>query len=64
MRESEALTRTTIETIWRIEAARFIGGLVRFVRDLDRAEDLAQEALVTAPERWPETGIPATLARG
>jgi RNA polymerase sigma factor (sigma-70 family) len=35
-----------------------LGGLVRFVRDLDRAEDLAQEALVTALERWPATGIP------
>jgi RNA polymerase sigma-70 factor (ECF subfamily) len=31
---------------------------VRFVRDVDRAEDLAQEALVTALERWPDTGIP------
>ncbi len=58
MRESEVLTRTTIEAIWRIEAARLIGGLVRFVRDVDRAEDLAQEALVTALERWPEAGIP------
>jgi RNA polymerase sigma-70 factor, ECF subfamily len=58
MRESEAPTRTTIEAIWRIEAARLIGGLVRFVRDVDRAEDLAQEALLSALERWPETGIP------
>jgi RNA polymerase sigma factor (sigma-70 family) len=58
MRESEAITRETIEAIWRIEAARLIGGLVRFARDVDRAEDLAQEALVTALERWPETGVP------
>jgi len=58
MREAETLTRATIEAIWRIEAARLIGGLVRFVRDMDLAEDLAQEALVTALERWPETGIP------
>src|SRR5580693_1294503 len=28
------------------------------VRDVGLAEDLAQEALVTALERWPETGIP------
>jgi RNA polymerase sigma factor (sigma-70 family) len=58
MRESEAVTRTTIEAIWRIEAARLIGGLVRFVRDVDRAEDLAQDALVAALERWPKTGVP------
>jgi RNA polymerase sigma factor (sigma-70 family) len=54
----EALTHETIETIWRIEAPRLIGGLARFVRDVDRAEDLAQEALLTALERWPRTGIP------
>jgi RNA polymerase sigma-70 factor, ECF subfamily len=57
MRES-APTRKAIEAVWRIEAARLIGGLVRFVRDVDRAEDLAQEALLAALERWPETGIP------
>lgn len=52
------LTREAIEAVWRIEAARLIGGLVRFVRDVDRAEDLAQEALLAALERWPEMGIP------
>jgi predicted RNA polymerase sigma factor len=58
MRGPDAPTRKTIETVWRIEAARLIGGLVRFVRSVDRAEDLAQEALLSALERWPETGIP------
>lgn len=48
-----------IETVWRIESARLIGGLVRIVRDLGLAEDLAHEALVTALERWPQTGVPA-----
>ena len=48
----------TIETIWRIEAPRLIGGLMRFTRDLGEAEDLAQDALVAALERWPTTGIP------
>ncbi|HEX4461997.1 MAG TPA: RNA polymerase sigma factor [Polyangia bacterium] len=51
-------TRKAIEAVWRIESARLIGGLVRVVRDVGAAEDLAQEALVTALERWPETGIP------
>jgi RNA polymerase sigma-70 factor (ECF subfamily) len=58
MGDAETLTRTTIETIWRIEAPRLIGGLVRFVRDVDRAEDLAQDALLAALEHWPGTGIP------
>lgn len=54
----EGATRKAIEAVWRIESARLIGGLVRMVRDVGLAEDLAQEALVTALERWPSTGIP------
>jgi len=50
--------RGAIEAVWRIESARLIGGLVRQVRDVGLAEDLAQEALVVALERWPESGIP------
>ncbi len=48
----------SIEAVWKIESARLIGGLVRLVRDLDQAEDLAHEAMLAALERWPETGIP------
>lgn len=58
MHGSDTPTRKTIEAVWRIEAARLIGGLVRFVRSVDRAEDLAQDALLAALERWPKTGIP------
>jgi RNA polymerase sigma factor (sigma-70 family) len=58
MRDSDIPTRNAIDAVWRIEAARLIGGLVRFVRDVDRAEDLAHEALLTALQCWPETGIP------
>src|SRR3569832_1880077 len=47
-----------IKTIWRIEAAKVIAGLTRMVRDLDLAEDLAQEALLVALEKWPAEGIP------
>ena len=54
----EATTRKSIEAVWRIESARLIGALVRVVRDVGLAEDLAQEALVTALERWPEVGVP------
>jgi len=58
MRRSGTPTRQTIEAVWRVEAARLIGGLVRFIRSVDRAEDLAQDALLSALERWPKTGIP------
>ena len=47
-----------ISAIWRIEAARLIAGLARMVRDVGAAEDLAQDALVAALERWPESGVP------
>jgi RNA polymerase sigma-70 factor, ECF subfamily len=48
----------TIEAVWRIESARIIAGLARMVRDVGLAEELAQDALVTALERWPQTGPP------
>jgi RNA polymerase sigma-70 factor, ECF subfamily len=48
----------TIEAVWRIESARVIAGLTRLVRDVGVAEELAQDALVVALEKWPETGIP------
>jgi len=51
-------THRVIEAIWRIESARLIAGLARIVRDIGLAEDLAQDALVIALERWPESGIP------
>ena len=47
-----------IEAIWRIESARLIAGLARMVRDVGLAEELAQDALVAALERWPGSGIP------
>jgi RNA polymerase sigma factor (sigma-70 family) len=48
----------TIDAVWRIESAKLIAGLARIVRDVGIAEDLAQDALVAALERWPEAGIP------
>ncbi|HEX5507026.1 MAG TPA: RNA polymerase sigma factor [Pseudolabrys sp.] len=51
------LTRT-IDAIWRIESARLIAGLARLVRDIGLAEDLAQDALVSALDQWPKHGIP------
>ncbi|GAA3040192.1 RNA polymerase sigma factor [Actinokineospora globicatena] len=51
-------THRAVDAVWRIEAARLIAGLARVVRDVGLAEDLAQEALVAALERWPTSGIP------
>ena len=47
-----------IEAVWRIESAKVIAGLTRMTGDVGTAEDLAQDALVAALERWPESGIP------
>lgn len=51
-------THRTIEAVWKIESARLIAGLTRIVRDVGRAEELAQDALVAALEQWPESGVP------
>src|ERR1700730_8565067 len=51
-------THRAIDAVWRIESPRLIAGLTRIVRDVGLAEDLAQDALVAALERWPESGIP------
>src|SRR5947208_5050408 len=50
-------THRAIEAVWRIESARLIAGLARIVRDVGRAEELAQDALVAALEQWPESGV-------
>ncbi|MEF7439281.1 RNA polymerase sigma factor [Paenibacillus lautus] len=55
---SAADTHRTIEAIWRIESSKIIAYLTRMVRDIGLAEDLAQDALIAALERWPNDGIP------
>lgn len=51
-------TQQAIDAVWRIESPRLIAGLTRLVHDVGVAEDLAQDALVAALERWPESGVP------
>jgi RNA polymerase sigma-70 factor, ECF subfamily len=51
-------TERTIQMVFRIESPRLIAGLARMVRDVGVAEELAQDALVVALERWPESGVP------
>src|SRR3954466_11082959 len=52
-------THRAIEATFRIERARLIAGLARMLRNIDRAEELAQDALVVALSEWPATGVPA-----
>ncbi|PYX98950.1 MAG: RNA polymerase subunit sigma-24 [Acidobacteria bacterium] len=51
-------THRAIDAVWKIESARLIAGLTRIVRDVGIAEDLAQDALISALESWPKSGIP------
>src|SRR5579871_2477050 len=51
-------THEMVAAVWRIESARLIGALLRMVRSVELAEDLAQEALVAALTNWPTTGVP------
>jgi RNA polymerase sigma factor (sigma-70 family) len=51
-------THRAIEAVWRIESARIIAVLTRMLRDIGLAEELAQDALVSALERWPADGLP------
>jgi len=51
-------THRAILAVWRIEQPRLITSLARMLRDVPLAEDLTQEALLAALERWPATGVP------
>jgi RNA polymerase sigma factor (sigma-70 family) len=50
--------RRSVEAVWRIESARIVATLARMTGDVGLAEDLAQEAVVEALARWPESGVP------
>src|SRR5688572_106723 len=51
-------THRAIEAVFRIERARLIAGLARMVRNVDLAEELAQDALLIALAEWPKSGVP------
>jgi len=55
---TDSATHRAVHAVWRIESARLIAGLARMVRDVGLAEELAQDALVTALEKWPTIGVP------
>ncbi len=51
-------THQAIAAVWRIESAKIVGAVARWVRDIGLAEELAQDALVAALEHWPRDGVP------
>ena len=56
-------THEAVVAVWQLESARVVAGLARMTRDLQLAEDLAQDALVAALESWPADGIPSQPGR-
>lgn len=55
---TETETHRAITTVWKNEQPRLIAGLTRMMRDISLAEELAQDALLVALKKWPETGVP------
>ena len=55
---TEVSAHKTVEAVWRMESAKIIAKLARMLRNVGLAEELAQDALVTALEQWPQTGTP------
>ena len=56
--KAQQQVRRTIDAVWRMESAKVIASLARMLHDVGLAEELAQDALVTALEQWPNTGVP------
>jgi RNA polymerase sigma-70 factor, ECF subfamily len=54
----ESAVRLTVEALWRMESAKIIAKLTRMLGNVGRAEEIAQDVLVTALEQWPRTGMP------
>jgi RNA polymerase sigma-70 factor, ECF subfamily len=55
---AESNVKNIVEAVWRMESAKIIAKLARMLRDVGLAEELAQDALVTALEQWPVSGVP------
>jgi RNA polymerase sigma factor (sigma-70 family) len=55
-------TAEAVTAAWRVESARLVGALTRMTRDVQLAEDLAQDALLAALEQWPTAGVPTNPA--
>jgi len=58
MAGDDEAARRAIAGVWPIESARIIAVVARMVRDVGVAEELAQDALVSALQQWPRDGLP------
>jgi RNA polymerase sigma-70 factor (ECF subfamily) len=56
------MSATDVEAVFRAEYGRAVAVLVRFLGDIDLAEEAVQDAFATALRRWPETGVPPSPA--
>jgi len=56
--DTQQQIRRTVDAVWRMESAKLIASLARMLHDVGLAEELAQDALVTALEQWPKAGVP------
>ena len=59
-----AAAHRAILAVWRIEQPRLITRLARMLRDVPLAEEMTQDALMAALERWPDTGVPERPGAG
>lgn len=59
---AESDIHRTLEAVWRMESTKIIAKLARMLRDVGLAEELAQDALVSALEQWPRNGAPENPA--
>jgi RNA polymerase sigma-70 factor (ECF subfamily) len=55
---SATCIQRTIEAVWRMESAKIIARLARMLNQVGIAEEFAHDALVSALEQWPTSGVP------
>src|SRR5581483_9384549 len=57
-RVATSVTQDAIERVFREQSGRILATLIRVFGDFDLAEDVLQEAFLTALDRWPREGVP------
>lgn len=56
----EAVSRTDVERVFHEESGRILATLIRLLGSFDLAEEVMQEAFISAMEQWPKQGVPAS----